>query len=139
MSGISSLGGSYAASAPSITSGASPAMSPNQKMGNLFDQIDSSGTGSITQNQLQQALTTQNPPAAFKALGADAIFSQLDFTGTGSVSKQGFISGMANVRDQIRSGANSAGSPAQTIKDAGQTLDSLTNGAGSGSTFSVIV
>ncbi len=50
MSNISSLGASYAASDPSITSGASPAMSPNQKMGNLFEQIDSSNTGSITQS-----------------------------------------------------------------------------------------
>lgn len=135
MSSISGLGGSYAASAPSITSGASPAMSPNQKMGELFDQIDNSGSGSITQSQLQQALTTQNPPAAFKAMGADAIFSQLNPSGSGSVSKQDFVSGMADIRQQIRDGGGSS----QTINAASHTLDALTTGTTSGSTFSVIV
>ena len=135
MSSISGLGGSYAANAPSITSGASPAMSPNQKMGELFDQIDNSGSGSISQSQLLQALTTQNPPAAFKAMGADAIFSHLDASGTGSVSKQNFVSGMSNVRQQIRNGSGAS----QTINAASQTLDSMTTGTSSGSTFSVIV
>jgi len=102
-------------------------------MGNLFNQIDSGDTGSITKNQLAQAFTTQNPPAAFQALGADALYGKLDPNGSGSVSKQDFISGMADVRQQFRQGT----SPSQSIDAASQSLDSLTSSPGS--TFAVTV
>ena len=135
MSTIASLASTYAASAPSVTSEASPVSSPNQKMGNLFDQIDSSGSGSITKGQLEQAFTTQNPPSAFQTLGADSLYSQLDPSGTGSVSKQDFVSGMADVREQFRQG--NLTSPSQSIDAASQSLDSLTSN--SGSTFAITV
>ena len=63
-------------------------MPASQKMSNLFDQIDNSGSGSITQAQFDQAFQTLNPPKDFKAAGADAIWSQLDPSNTGSVSRQ---------------------------------------------------
>jgi len=137
MSNIAAMGSSYAASAPSVTSGASPEWSPNQKMGNLFDQIDSSNTGSITKDQLAQAFNTQNPPAAFQSAGVDALYSKLDPSGAGSVSKQDFVSGMADVREQFRQGNSTLASPSQSIDAASQSLNSLISSPGS--TFAVTV
>lgn len=89
-------------------SGASMRMPPQQKMNNLFGQIDSSNAGSINQAQFNQAFQSMNPPAVFKAQGASAIWSQLDPSGTGSVSKQNFVSTMKQLMVSLRA------SPAQT-------------------------
>lgn len=88
--GISSM---RAASMPKA-SGASAPVSPQQKMSNLFQQIDSSGTGRITKAQFEQAFNKLNLPPAVKAIGPDAAFSKLDSSGSGVVSKQDFIHGM---------------------------------------------
>ena len=77
-----------------------PAMSPTQRMSNLFDQIDTSSTGSITQSQFEQAFKAMNPNSS-KAT-ADAVWSKLDPNGTGQVSKQGFIDGMTTMMKQMR-------------------------------------
>ena len=65
-----------AVSAPSglhAVSGASTGAPPQQKMSNLFNSIDTSGSGNITQSQFEQAFQTKNPPAAFQQQGAAAI------------------------------------------------------------------
>ncbi len=99
-------------------SGASSGAPPQQKMSSLFDSIDTSGSGSITQSQFEQAFQTKNPPAVFQKQGADAIFAQLDPTGTGSVSKQDFVSTMSKLMASLRAdGSASSGS---------QAADSLT-------------
>jgi Ca2+-binding EF-hand superfamily protein len=90
-------------------SGASSGAPPQQKMSNLFDSIDTSGSGSITQAQFDQAFQTKNPPAVFQKQGADAIFASLDPAGTGSVSKQDFVSTMSGLMASLR-----AGSPTQS-------------------------
>ena len=117
-----------------MTSGASPAMTPTRKMTNLFQQIDSSGSGTITQAQFKQAYAQQNPPAVFKAMGADAIFSKLDPQGTGSVSQQDFVSGMTglmrSLRGQSTGGAATSGtssSPTRTLASSLQSLQQLGN------------
>jgi hypothetical protein len=56
----------------------------------LFSQIDSNGSGSITQTQLEQAVTA----AGGTTLGADALYRQLDPNDTGSVSEQQFVSAL---------------------------------------------
>ncbi len=61
--------------------------SPTQIAQNMFSQIDSNGDGSITQSELEQAVTAAGGSTA----GADALYSQLDPNGTGSVSEQQFI------------------------------------------------
>jgi hypothetical protein len=53
ISGISSSSGLHA------VSGASFGAPPQQKMSNLFDSIDTSGSGSITQSQFEQAFQTK--------------------------------------------------------------------------------
>jgi Ca2+-binding EF-hand superfamily protein len=61
--------------------------SPTQIAQNIFSQIDSSGTGAITQGELEQAVTA----AGGSTTGADALYAKLDPNGTGSVSQQQFI------------------------------------------------
>src|ERR1700731_153108 len=96
ISGVSSSSGLHA------VSGASSGAPPQQKMSSLFDSIDTSGSGSITQSQFEQAFQTKNPPAVFQNQGADAIFSALDPSGTGSVSQQDFVSGMSKLMASLR-------------------------------------
>jgi hypothetical protein len=56
-------------------SGASNGAPPQQEMSNLFDSIDTGGSGSITQSQFEQAFQTKKPPAVFQKEGVDAIFA----------------------------------------------------------------
>ncbi|HEY8157746.1 MAG TPA: EF-hand domain-containing protein [Methylobacter sp.] len=107
---------------PRIMSGASSRMSPDQKMSNLFQQIDTSGSGTITKAQFEQAFQNTNPPAAFKAMGADAIFSKLDPNGTGSVSKQDFVDGMKTMMGQIHHHHHAANANGRTVPSPAQTL-----------------
>ena len=87
---------------PSGVSGASMQKSPSQKMANLFDTMDTNGSGAITKSQLEKAFQTQNPPPGFKAMGADAIFAKLDTNNTGSVSQADFVSGMTSLASGLR-------------------------------------
>ena len=86
-------------------SGASYGGPPQQKMSNLFDAIDTSGSGSISQAQFDQAFATKNPPLVFQQQGSEAIFSKLDPSGSGTVSKQDFVSTMTGLMQSLRSGA----------------------------------
>lgn len=86
-------------------------------MSNLFDSIDTSGSGNITQSQFEQAFQTKNPPAVFQKQGADAIFAQLDPIGTGTVSKQDFVSTMSKLMASLRGGGStpSGSSPTDSL------------------------
>ncbi|HLN08105.1 MAG TPA: EF-hand domain-containing protein [Xanthobacteraceae bacterium] len=53
---------------------------------NLFNEIDTAGTGSITKSTLEQAVTS----AGGTLQGADALYAQLDPNNTGSVNEQQF-------------------------------------------------
>jgi hypothetical protein len=121
ISGASAAGGMHA------VSGASSSGPPQQKMTSLFDSIDTSGSGSITQSQFDQAFQTKNPPGVFQKQGADAIFASLDPNGTGSVSKQDFVSGMSKLMASLR--ADNAGQSSQSQSSQSQdsqSQDSLT-------------
>ena len=124
ISGVSAAGGMHA------ISGASSSGPPQQKMSSLFDSIDSSGSGSITQAQFEQAFQSRNPPGVFQKQGADAIFAALDPNGTGSVSKQDFVSGMKQLMVSLRADdAASAGSstsqPSGSLAASVQSLNSI--------------
>ncbi|MGZ5011262.1 MAG: EF-hand domain-containing protein [Methylobacter sp.] len=115
---------------PRIMSGASSRMSPDQKMSNVFQQIDTSGSGTITKAQFEQAFQSMNPPAAFKTMGADAIFSKLDPNGTGSISKQDFVDGMKTMMGQIHhhhhaANANGGGTVPSPVQILAGSLGSL--------------
>jgi Ca2+-binding EF-hand superfamily protein len=116
ISGVSAAGGLHA------VSGASSSGPPQQKMSSLFDSIDSSGSGSITQSQFDQAFQTKNPPAVFQQQGADATFAALDPNGTGSVSKQDFVSGMSTLMASLR--ADNAGQSSQSQSSQSQDSQS---------------
>jgi Ca2+-binding EF-hand superfamily protein len=64
-----------------------PGSSPTQIAQNIFSQIDTNGTGSITQTELEQAVTA----AGGTTQGADALYAQLDPNNTGSVTEQQFV------------------------------------------------
>jgi Ca2+-binding EF-hand superfamily protein len=121
ISGVSSSSGLHA------VSGASSGAPPQQKMSSLFDSIDTSGSGSITQSQFEQAFQTKNPPAVFQQQGAGAIFASLDPTGTGSVSKQDFVSTMSGLMASLRAGgsAQSGSQPANTLNASLQALNQI--------------
>ena len=121
--------------APQAMTGASMRMPPSQKMSNLFSQIDTTNSGSITKSQFEQAFSSLNPPAGFKSIGADAIFAKLDPNGTGTVSKQDFTSGMTKIMSEIRqqhsnnAPASQAPAPAQTIEASLSGLSNLAVGS----------
>ena len=136
---ISGMGG---AGRPQAMSGASMRSSPAQKMASVFDQIDTSGSGTITKAQFEQAFQNLKSPQAFKAMGADAVFAKLDPNGTGSVSKQDFVNGMKSMMSQVRQHHRSGGSTAQSASSPAQTLagslDSLNSLGGSSTSGSLI-
>jgi Ca2+-binding EF-hand superfamily protein len=96
---ISGVGGV----SPTIMSGASMRMPPQQKMTNLFNMIDTSGTGSIDKSQLGAAFQNLNPPVPFKKAGLDYVWGQLDPNNTASVSESDFVSGMTQMMVSLRS------------------------------------
>lgn len=71
-------------------------------MSNLFEAMDTSGSGSINKSQLADAFKTQNPPTVFQNAGVDAVYSALDPNNNGSVSKQDFVSGMKSLMVSLR-------------------------------------
>jgi hypothetical protein len=122
------ISGMGSAGMPQVMAGASARMAPTQKMSNLFQQIDTSGSGSITKAQFEQAFQTMKTPPAFKAMGADAVFSKLDPNGTGSVTKQDFVDGMKNLMRSVHQHRSSATSSQSGVgvSPSGQILsDSL--------------
>ena len=131
------ISGTGGATGPQAMSGASMRMPPSQKMSNLFDQIDSSGSGTITKAQFEQAFQSSNPPKGFQQAGADAVWAKLDPNGTGSINKQDFVSGMTSQMSQMRGhhhlhgggSATSVQTPAQTVSNS---LDSLNTVGGPG-------
>lgn len=113
----------HAAASGSMMSGASAMAPPQQKMSNLFSQIDSSNSGTITQDQFNQAFQTLNPPDAFTSAGADAVWNKLDPSGSGQVSQSDFVNGMKSLMVQLRQPGADTG--AQTAAAATQSLNTL--------------
>jgi hypothetical protein len=111
--------------AAAISSSASVPMSPTQKMTDLFDRIDPTGSGVISQSQFMQAFQTMSPPASFQAAGATQVWSQLDPNGTGSVTKQDFVSGMTAMMKQLRGHHHHHQSSAAGAQALSQNADAL--------------
>lgn len=135
MSSVSALG---SATSAQVWSGASMRKPPAQTMANLFNKIDTSGSGSITKAQFESAFQSMNPPSGFKSQGADAVWAKLDPNGTGSVSKQDFTSSMTEQATQLRQGRHhTAGTEAvspQTLSSSLQSLNDLDSSSNNGYT-----
>ena len=118
------IAGIASASGLHMVSGASTSAPPQQKMTNLFNSIDTAGSGTITQPQFQQAFQTKNPPAVFQKQGADAIWAALDPSGTGTVSKQDFVSTMSKLMVSLRAEGTSPGGSA-SLSSSLQSLNQI--------------
>lgn len=116
------ISGVGAASGMHAVSGASSSGPPQQKMSDLFDSIDTSGSGSITQAQFDQAFQTKNPPGVFQQQGADAIFASLDPSGSGSVSKQDFVATMSKLMASLRADNAGGSQPSASLAASVQSL-----------------
>lgn len=128
MATIGGISGMGAAMKPQAMSGASMRMPPQQKMNNLFQAIDTAGTGSITKEQFKRAFNLMNPPAAFKAMGSDAVFAKLDPNNTGKVSKSDFIAGMKTMMTPSQPAAVSGQLPkAATLAKSTAAMGALGN------------
>ena len=64
--------------------------------------MDKSGSGSITEAQLADAMKTAKIPKALQGMSTEQIFSQLSTNSSGSISKQDFIDGIKNLVKQAR-------------------------------------
>jgi len=124
-SAISGMGANWAAQA---MSGASMRTSPAQKMSNVFSQIDTANTGSISKAQFTQAFNSLKPPASFKSMGADAVFSKLDTGNTGTVTKQEFVSGMTQMMSEVRQQKHQAYAQQAAATTPAQTISASSNG-----------
>jgi Ca2+-binding EF-hand superfamily protein len=69
----------------------STATSPAQIAQSLFNEVDTTGSGSITQSSLEKAVAAAGGTSA----GADALYAKLDPNNTGSVSEQQFAQALA--------------------------------------------
>jgi hypothetical protein len=74
--------------------------SNTQRLGNLFQLIDTSGTGRITKAQFEQSFSSLSLPISVKEMGKETVFGKLDPNGTGVVTKQEFIKGMEPLMTQ---------------------------------------
>jgi Ca2+-binding EF-hand superfamily protein len=119
--------------------GNGPTNAPSQVAQQLFSQIDTNGDGSISQSELEQAVTA----AGGTIQAADALYAQLDPNNTGSVSEQTFAQALqppsptgnssqdaiASLLQAAASSGAAAGSPAQLAQTLFSQID--TNGDGS--------
>ncbi len=139
-----SVSGISGGSQPYVSTGASMSMPPQQKMSQLYDKIDTTNSGSVSQSQFNRAFQTMNPPAKLQAMGADQIWSKLDPSGTGSVSKHDFVNTMKGVtqgghhrhhRSGVAGGSAQAG---QTAASATQALNSAGTTPASGASVNIV-
>jgi len=101
-----------------LINGAGNGAGPTQLAQTIFSQIDANGDGSITQSELENAVTA----AGGTTQAADALFAQLDPSNTGSVSEASF--------------AASLQPPSATGNTAQDALLALINGVAPNSTAS---
>lgn len=122
--GISGISGG---NAPQVTSGASRMGGNSNKFVQIFQQMDTSNSGSISNAQFETAFNKTNLPAKLQAMGADAIYSKLDPNNTGSVSKQDFISGMRNIVTQGSAGHHHHGGSQASVQGATSPSSTLSS------------
>ena len=110
--------------------------SPTQIAQNIFSQIDNNGSGSITQTQLEQAVTA----AGGTTQGADALYAQLDPNNTGSVTEQQFVSALqppspsGNTAQDALLALFESGTQSASASSASSTAASSANSSTAGNT-----
>ena len=89
-----------AAYKPQVAASANSGVSPQQRLSNLFQQIDKAGTGRITKEQFEQAFSNLALPTSVKEMGKETVYKKLDANGTGTITKQDFIQKMESLMNQ---------------------------------------
>ena len=89
-----------AAYKPQVAASGNSGVSSQQRLGNLFQQIDKAGTGRITKEQFDQAFNNLALPTSVKGMGKEALYKKLDANGTGIITKQDFIQGIETLMNQ---------------------------------------
>jgi Ca2+-binding EF-hand superfamily protein len=107
------------------TSGAGPS---GQLAQSLFSQIDTSGSGSITKSELEQAVTNAGGTTA----AADALYAKLDPNNTGSVTEQQFAQTLSQILPHHHSGGGADADGGNSAQDALASLFQADASAGAG-------
>lgn len=89
-----------AAYKPQVASSSNAQISPQQRLNNLYQQIDTAGKGHITKAQFEQAFNKLSLPASVRDLGQEAILSKLDPNGSGIITKPEFMQRMEPLMNQ---------------------------------------
>lgn len=110
-----------AAYKPRVASASNLPASSQLKLSNLFQQIDTAGTGRITKAQFEQAFNKLNLPAPVKEMGHEAVLSKLDPSGAGVITKPEFIKRMEPLMNLKAAPAKEEKVEAKSTPDAGQT------------------
>jgi Ca2+-binding EF-hand superfamily protein len=101
----------------------------------LFAQIDSNGDGTISQSELEQAVTN----AGGSKEAADALYAKLDPNGAGSVSEQQLAQSLLGVLPHHHHHHHGGGTGVGSATDGGNAADalaSLFNADGGGAAYS---
>jgi Ca2+-binding EF-hand superfamily protein len=104
-------------------SGANFSTTSAKKASSLFDQMDPTGTGSVSRSQFARSFKSLNLPDGIKGLGANTVFSSLDTGGKGAIGKKEFSSGMMKLLSTLNAAKTS--SP-QAPASAPTTLNGVT-------------
>jgi hypothetical protein len=114
-----------AAYKPQVAASGNSGVSPQQRLGNLFQQIDKAGTGRITKEQFDLSFNSLALPASVKEMGKEAVYKKLDTTGFGTVTKQDFINGMESLMNQKVSSQSKESSKESSKEIAVETKPTL--------------
>ena len=117
--GTSNLNAAYKTQSPI---GANAPTATQQRLGNLFQQIDMYSTGSISKSQFEQAFNRINLPAPVKELGADAVLSKIAPDNAEIITKKEFVSGLESIMIPKDLPPTKALTPPQDI-EAKQSMD----------------
>jgi len=110
---------------PQVSSAGSSTVSTQQRLGNLFQQIDTAGSGQITKAQFDQAFNNLSLPVSIKEMGKEAVYTKIDPNETGVVTKQEFIRGLEPYMNQKASkGASIEAKPAPNTKEPEKSIAS---------------
>ena len=119
------------------TAGGAGGTSPSRLAQSLFSAIDTSGSGSITKSELEQAVTS----AGGTTTTADALYAQLDPTNSGSVTEQQFAALLQppspsgdTAQDALLALLNSATASSSTSASASSTSTSTASSTTGSST-----
>jgi Ca2+-binding EF-hand superfamily protein len=110
-----------AAYKPQVSLSGNSQLSSQQRLNNLFQQIDTTGKGHITKAQFEQAFNKLSLPAAVKDLGPEVVLNKLDPNGAGIITKPEFMQRMEPLMNQKAAPAKEEAVEVKSTSESGQT------------------